>query len=225
MICPMGMLHLVRHGQASFGAADYDQLSPLGHQQCQRLGAFWRARGQRFDAVFSGTLRRHAQSLAALAEGWGGALPAVSLRPGLDEYDSEALIRAIHPEPLAAPRDAEGVKQHFRLLRQGLQAWMRGETAPRGMPSHAQFLAGVAGVLDEVRALGGGEVLILSSGGPISCALAQVLQAPAESAIELNLRLRNSALSELIFNAQRLSLHSFNGLPHLQDEPALQSYA
>jgi broad specificity phosphatase PhoE len=219
------MLHLVRHGQASFGAADYDQLSPLGQQQCQRLGAFWRARGQRFDAVFSGTLRRHAQSLAALAEGWGGALPAVSLRPGLDEYDSAALIRAIHPEPLAAPRDAEGVKQHFRLLRQGLLAWMHGDSAPQGMRSHAEFSAGVLATLDEVRALGGGEVLILSSGGPISCALAQVLQAPAESAIELNLRLRNSALSELVFNAQRLSLHSFNGLPHLQDEPALQSYA
>lgn len=215
----------MRHGQASFGAADYDQLSPLGQQQCQRLGAFWRARGQRFDAVFSGTLKRHAQSLAALAEGWGGALPAVNIRPDLDEYDSAALIRAIHPEPLAAPRDAEGVKQHFRLLRQGLLAWMRGDSAPQGMRSHAEFSAGVLATLDEVRALGGGEVLILSSGGPISCALAQVLQAPAESAIELNLRLRNSALSELVFNAQRLSLHSFNGLPHLQDEPALQSYA
>lgn len=215
----------MRHGQASFGAADYDQLSPLGQQQCQRLGAFWRARGQQFDAVFSGTLRRHAQSLAALAEGWGGALPAVNIRPGLDEYDSAALIRAIHPEPLAAPRDAEGVKQYFRLLRQGLLAWMRGDSAPQGMRSHAEFSAGVLATLDEVRALGGGEVLILSSGGPISCALAQVLQAPAESAIELNLRLRNSALSELVFNAQRLSLHSFNGLPHLQDEPALQSYA
>ncbi|MFN3811865.1 MAG: histidine phosphatase family protein [Roseateles asaccharophilus] len=221
----MGMLHLVRHGQASFGAADYDQLSPLGQQQCQRLGAFWRARGQRFNAVFSGTLKRHAQSLAALAEGWGGALPAVNIRPGLDEYDSAALIRAIHPEPLAAPRDAEGVKQHFRLLRQGLLAWMRGDSAPQGMRSHAEFSAGVLATLEEVRAMGGGEVLILSSGGPISCALAQVLQAPAESAIELNLRLRNSALSELVFNAQRLSLHSFNGLPHLQDEPALQSYA
>lgn len=215
----------MRHGQASFGAADYDQLSPLGQQQCQRLGAFWRARGQRFDAVFSGTLRRHAQSLAALAEGWGGALPAVNIRPGLDEYDSAALIRAIHPEPLAAPWDAEGVKQYFRLLRQGLLAWMRGDSAPQGMRSHAEFSAGVLATLDEVRALGGGEVLILSSGGPISCALAQVLQAPAYSAIELNLRLRNSALSELVFNAQRLSLHSFNGLPHLQDEPALQSYA
>lgn len=215
----------MRHGQASFGAADYDQLSPLGQQQCQRLGAFWRARGQRFNAVFSGTLKRHAQSLAALAEGWGGALPAVNIRPGLDEYDSAALIRAIHPEPLAAPRDAEGVKQHFRLLRQGLLAWMRGDSAPQGMRSHAEFSAGVLATLEEVRAMGGGEVLILSSGGPISCALAQVLQAPAESAIELNLRLRNSALSELVFNAQRLSLHSFNGLPHLQDEPALQSYA
>lgn len=215
----------MRHGQASFGAADYDQLSPLGQQQCQRLGAFWRARGQCFDAVFSGTLKRHAQSLAALAEGWGGALPVVNIRPGLDEYDSAALIRAIHPEPLAAPRDAEGVKQYFRLLRQGLLAWMRGDSAPQGMRSHAEFSAGVLATLDEVRALGGGEVLILSSGGPISCALAQVLQAPAESAIELNLRLRNSALSELVFNAQRLRLHSFNGLPHLQDEPALQSYA
>ena len=34
----MGTLYLVRHGQASFGADDYDQLSPLGHQQALRLG-------------------------------------------------------------------------------------------------------------------------------------------------------------------------------------------
>ena len=30
----MGILYLVRHGQASFGEADYDRLSPLGHRQC-----------------------------------------------------------------------------------------------------------------------------------------------------------------------------------------------
>jgi broad specificity phosphatase PhoE len=34
----MGTLHLVRHGQASFGAADYDQLSDLGARQCRELG-------------------------------------------------------------------------------------------------------------------------------------------------------------------------------------------
>ena len=53
----MGTLYLVRHGQASFGADDYDQLSPLGLQQAQRLGAHWLAHGQRFDTVLMGTLR------------------------------------------------------------------------------------------------------------------------------------------------------------------------
>ena len=171
----MGSLYLVRHGQASFGAADYDQLSPKGALQCRHLGAYWRERGQRFDAVFTGTLKRHAQSLAAIEEGLGAPLPAVAL-PGLNEYDSEAVVRAIHPEPLPPPRDPETVKQHFRLLRQGLLAWMAGETAPEGMPSHAEFSAGVADALDRARAVGvGQQVLIVSSGGPISTAVGQVL--------------------------------------------------
>jgi len=36
----MGTLYLVRHGQASYGAADYDQLSPRGALQARRLGSF-----------------------------------------------------------------------------------------------------------------------------------------------------------------------------------------
>lgn len=211
----MGSLYLVRHGQASFGAADYDQLSARGHEQCRHLGAYWRERGQRFDAVFTGTLRRHQQSLAGIVEGYGEDLPAVAL-PGLNEYDSEAVVRAIHPEPLGAPSDPEAVKQHFRLLRQGLLAWMRGETAPVGMPTHADFAASVADALDRVRALGvGRQVLIVSSGGPISTAVAQVLDAPAETCVELNLRIRNSAVTEFAFNPRRHHLVTFNTLPHL----------
>jgi broad specificity phosphatase PhoE len=215
MMRGMGTLYLVRHGQASFGAADYDQLSPRGHEQCRLLGAYWRERGQRFDAVFTGTLKRHAQSLAGIVEGLGEALVPVAL-PGLNEYDSEAVVRAIHPEPLAPPRDPEAVKQHFRLLRQGLLAWMAGETAPAGMPSHAEFSAGVTDALDRVRAVGvGRQVLIVSSGGPIATAVAQVLSAPAETFVELNLRIRNSAVTEFAFNPKRHHLVTFNTLPHL----------
>jgi len=214
----MGSLYLVRHGQASFGAADYDQLSAKGHEQCRHLGAYWRERGQRFDAVFTGTLRRHAQSLAGVVEGYGQDLPAVAL-PGLNEYDSEAVIRAVHPEPLAAPTDAEGVKHHFRLLRQGLLAWMRGETAPVGMPAHADFAAGVADALARVLAVGvGRQVLIVSSGGPIATAVSQVLATPPETLVELNLRLRNSSVTEFAFNTRRHHLVGFNALPHL-DHP------
>ena len=217
----MGSLYLVRHGQASFGAADYDQLSAKGHQQCRHLGAYWRERGQRFDAVFTGTLRRHRQSLAGIVEGYGEDLPAVAL-PGLNEYDSEAVVRAIHPEPLAPPSDPETVKQHFRLLRRGLLAWMKGETAPAGMPSHADFAAGVVEALDRVRALGvGKQVLIVSSGGPIATAVARVLDTPPETLVELNLRIRNSAVTEFGFNPRRHHLVSFNTLPHL-DAPGLR---
>ena len=77
----MGALYLVRHGQASFGAADYDQLSELGARQCRRLGEHWQRRGMRFDAAFSGTLRRQRQSLAAIGE----ALTAHTKLKGLVE--------------------------------------------------------------------------------------------------------------------------------------------
>jgi broad specificity phosphatase PhoE len=215
MMPAMGSLYLVRHGQASFGAADYDQLSARGHEQCRLLGAYWRERGQRFDAVFTGTLRRHGQSLAGIAGGYGQDLPAVAL-PGLDEYDSEAVVRAVHPGPLAAPTDPEAVKRHFRLLRQGLLAWMRGETAPVGMPTHVDFAAGVADALARVLAVGvDKQVLIVSSGGPISTAVGQVLACPPETVVELNLRLRNSAVTEFVFNPKRHHLVTFNALPHL----------
>ncbi|MGN5766348.1 histidine phosphatase family protein, partial [Acinetobacter calcoaceticus] len=36
----MSTSYLVRHGQASFGAASYDQLSAKGEQQSQSAGEF-----------------------------------------------------------------------------------------------------------------------------------------------------------------------------------------
>jgi broad specificity phosphatase PhoE len=225
----MGKLYLVRHGQASFGAADYDQLSALGERQCVRLGEYFQARGMRFQAVLTGTLRRHAQSLAAIGQGLAG-LPPPLVWPGLDEYSGEALIAAIHPEPLVKPSAAdaqEHFRQHFRLLREGLAQWMAGATAPAGMPSYAEFVAGVNGALDHVRRECDGDVLIVSSGGPISTAIGQVLDTPHASTIDINMRIRNSALSELIFTPQRHMLLTYNTLPHLDGvhDAAMITYA
>ena len=69
----MGHIYLIRHGQASFGADDYDKLSPLGHQQSERLGQYLAQRSQRmgltWDAVLTGSLRRHAETWAGVAKG------------------------------------------------------------------------------------------------------------------------------------------------------------
>jgi broad specificity phosphatase PhoE len=213
----MGTLYLVRHGQASFGAADYDQLSELGVRQCRQLGRYFRERGVAFDAVLVGTLRRHTQSLAAIADGFG-ALPPALPWPGLNEYDSAAVVHAIHPDPLPPADSPETYRHHFRLLREGLSRWMAGAAEPAGMPSYVDWVAGITAALDHVRTQHSGNVLLVSSGGPISTAVGHVLSTPPETTIELNLRIRNSALTEFAFTPKRHMLVAYNHLPHL-DHP------
>ena len=212
----MGTLYLVRHGQASFGADDYDNLSELGRKQSVKLGEYFRDTGITFDAVLTGTLKRHLQTWQGLAQGMQRASFDALAWPGLNEYDPVAIIAAIHPEPLQVPTTAEQVRGHFRLLRDGLTAWMQGKSEPIGMPDYAEFLAGVTSALDHVRANHFGKnVLIVSSGGPISTAVGHVLGTSPETTIELNLRIRNSALTEFAFTPKRHVLVSYNTVPHL----------
>lgn len=219
----MGALYFVRHGQASFGAEDYDQLSDLGRRQCERLGQWFAARQLRFDCVRTGTLKRHRQSLAAIEAG-GAPTQQSSETAGLNEYDSEAVVRCIHPQPLAAPNSPEEVRQHFRLLRQGLLAWMAGSVQPEGMGSFAEFREGVHAAMRQVQADHAGDTsLIVSSGGPISIAVGIVLGLAPEAIVELNLHLRNSAVCELRVTPKKFSLVTFNTLPHL-DDPALADW-
>jgi broad specificity phosphatase PhoE len=207
----------VRHGQASFGAADYDQLSELGTRQCHQLGRYFRERHVVFEAVLVGTLRRHAQSLAAFTDGFGPLPPALAW-PGLNEYDSAAVVHAIHPEALPKADSPETYRHHFRLLREGLSRWMAGAAEPAGMPSYRDWVAGITSALDHVRTQHQGNVLLVSSGGPISTAVGHVLGTPPETTIELNLRIRNSALTEFAFTPKRHMLVAYNHVPHL-DQP------
>ena len=213
----MGTLYLVRHGQASFGAEDYDQLSPLGQQQSVRLGEYFQSKGLAFDAVLTGSLRRQQQTYAGIREGMGASAKAVEplVWPGLNEYDSEAVIAAVHPSPLAKPDTPELYRQHFRLLRDGLTQWMNGVVSPHGMPSYDDFRLGVTSALTHIRTHCEGNVLLVASGGPIATAVGHVLGTTPETTIELNMRIRNSAVTELAFNPKRHTLITFNTLPHL----------
>ena len=222
----MGTLYLVRHGQASFGADDYDNLSDLGRQQSVRLGEYWRAKGLKFDAVLVGTLKRQAQTLDGLVEGLGATASPIRW-PGLNEYDSAAVIATIHPEPLQKPDTPELYRHHFRLLRDALTQWMNGVTSPKGMPSYVDFQKGVTSALDHVRTQYTGNVLMVSSGGPISTAVGHVLGTTPETTIELNLRIRNASITEFAFTPKRHMLVTYNTLPHLDhaDHAAWVTYS
>ena len=63
----MSLLFIVRHGQASFHADDYDQLSTLGMEQARQLALLWAEQNLSFDHVCVGPRRRHRQTMEAVA--------------------------------------------------------------------------------------------------------------------------------------------------------------
>jgi broad specificity phosphatase PhoE len=167
-------------------------------------------------------LRRHAQTWAGIAQ--GGAYEAAPLVwPGLNEYESRAVIQAIHPFPLEKAETPEMYRAHFRLLRDGLRQWMNGVVSPVGMPSYSEFVRGVTSALDHVRSSCSGNVLMVSSGGPISTAIGHLLGTTPETTVELNFRIRNSSVTELAFTPKRHMLVTYNTLPHL-DNPEYASW-
>jgi broad specificity phosphatase PhoE len=223
----VGSLYVVRHGQASFGTDDYDRLTDVGFTQARLLGEHLGARRIRFDAIFTGTLRRQIETARGLLEGHpdlGADLPQERLA-GLDEYSSDAIMTAYFGKaPLwgaaEEKREPSSVRDHFRRLREALLAWADGRIEVPGMMPFSLFQEQAVAALVEARTrFPEGRVLIVSSGGPIAAMVARALQAPAASAIEMNLRIRNSALTEFSSTPRRHHLISFNAVPHLDAHP------
>lgn len=223
----MAKLYLVRHGQASLGAEDYDHLSAKGEQQCSWLGEHFARNGLQFDCVFSGTLRRHAQSLDAIRRALPGVPLAHEVHPGLDEYDFHALFRALGDEHRdLAETSKSNPREFFKALRQVLLLWVEGALDARVPETWNAFQRRVAGVRETIQRSGAKHVLAVTSGGVIGALTQQALHAPAAMAIDLNLQIRNSSVTDCFFNRETFQLSSFNSISHLDDplRHAFQTY-
>ncbi|MFM0182132.1 histidine phosphatase family protein [Paraburkholderia aspalathi] len=213
----MAELYLVRHGQASFGADNYDELSPSGRTQSSWLGEYFAQANLRFDRVVIGTMQRHRQTADAILAAMGGPPIELAQDAGLNEYDFEALFAAVGDEGLPSALSATSSKKDFyRGLRHVLQLWAD-DRLPGAVPeTWQQFQTRVQRARSDIQRAGGKRVLVVSSGGPIAVTAQQVLQAPAASAIALNLQIRNSSVCQYVFNDDAMSLVSFNSVPHLE---------
>ncbi len=224
-------LMLVRHGQASYGAADYDNLSERGHLQSRRLGDWLVRGGHRFEAVVVGGMRRHRQTAEGVAAAFaeqGLPLPEPVADEGFAEFDHEAVFGAYQardPEdPIVVASRSGRAQDVAPMLRAALLAWAHDELP--GVPERwSAFGERVQSASDRLEALAGDrEVLVLSSGGVIS-RLAQIaLDVPKARAVELNLSLRNSAISGFHPHGGRLRMDSWNALPHLHGARDLWTY-
>ena len=213
----MTTLYLVRHGQASFASANYDQLSGLGHRQSAWLGEHFAARGIAFSRVVCGTLERQRQTARTLLDAMGSAQPVVE-HPGWNEYSGDALYRAYHGEGWAAARAKGDVREFYRTIKAALLLWSEEKLAGPLPETWREFGERVSAAM---RAACEGlphdaNVLAASSGGAIGRGVSSILGAPAQAAIELNLQYRNSAFCEVFASPRSMRVVSFNCIPHLE---------
>lgn len=204
---------VIRHAQASFGAADYDVLSDLGHVQSEALGRALAVQGVRPQRWIMGAQRRHRETLEGIARGLG-ADPTPEIHEGLNEFDFKGLLDARFRggEPPIGMHDDR--KTHFRTLRETVLAWQAGE-----IDAPPESWEAFSGRVAEARAMimqGDGPVLAVSSGGAISQMIAATLG--AETQIELQLQMRNCAVNRFVYSPRSVFLHSFNETPHITAE-------
>jgi broad specificity phosphatase PhoE len=224
----------VRHGQASFGSADYDRLSQAGTEQSLRLGRWLAVHSPELGAIHVGAMRRHAETLAGIRAAYAErdlALPEAVVDPAFNEFDHRAVFGAFMQQNPAHPAVAGtaggtrgGPREIFALLHAALQAWTQNALG-EGVETWASFRDRVDAARTRLQQDGGqGEVLLVSSGGVISQLAQFALGASDDRAIELNLSLRNSAISEFHSLSGDLRMGSWNALPHLSEARELWTY-
>ena len=236
----MGSIYLIRHGQASFGADDYDVLSPLGVRQAEAIGAAWAARRAPVSAIYVGLMQRQldtARHLRAAAAAAGHPLPEPVVPPELAEYPAFELLARCLPQVIAARPELRGVVEGGRVdpalgeraLEAMVDAWSAGTLDIGDLESFAGFVARVERAVDTIvaRHAGKGEVaVVVTSGGPIGVAGRLALGLDARATVGLWRLIRNASVSELLWRQRdgrrELSLLTWNHVDHL--EPSLHTY-
>ena len=216
----MGVVVLVRHGQASFGADDYDVLSEAGIEQSRLVGRALAAQVVEPVAVVHGAMRRQRDTATAMADAAGWSVEP-ELDEGWNEFDHLGVVARGAPEhaDLADPR---AFQQAFEVA---TARWWGGEHDEEYPESWSVFVARVARALDRAFARDGVTVVV-SSGGPIGVVCARLV-APVVGPRELatywglfNTVTVNAGVTRVIEGSTGRRLLSFNEHSHLPGELA-----
>ena len=234
----MSTLYAVRHGQASFGQANYDKLSELGEEQCRLLGEYWVRQGIVPDAVYTGTLERQRASASIVGESFQAAgleFPEIVEMPELNEYDTAGILTgsipdliAKNPEIMALAKklspdgrpDLINNKKDFQaMFARIMDIWVEGGLKVPGMESWSDFTARVRNGLGSIISENGSgrSVAVFTSGGTISAIMQKALKTPDRISLDLGWGIMNSSVSEFKFSGDRFSLMTFNTAHHLSD--------
>jgi broad specificity phosphatase PhoE len=221
----VGSIYLIRHGQASLGAKNYDVLSDLGIKQSELLGQFAHSSGLKFDRSYSGEMQRQIDtgrhSLAHMPDSGSEIL----IEPAFNEYAADEVMRVYLPhleqtEPQARyfVENAGQYRKEFQhVFSKVITMWITEKNEVPGCEPWSAFVERVKrGLARVTEQAGRGEnIAIFTSGGTITAALQLITGMPATSAFELNWQIVNTSVSRLQYGRSKISLASFNGQSHL----------
>ena len=223
----MAIIHLVRHGQASFGAENYDQLSALGVRQCALLGQWLRDTQQPVQQILLGAMHRHRQSAQAFWEGYGAPAELAAqhwqIESGLNEFDHEQILIASRPEFAEQGRLTKFLADQQqprvvldRLFIQGVQRWMSGAHDADYAESWPAFKARIVTAMDLFAQPDHKNSMVFTSGGPISLMCQHMMAIPDTHMMALLSSMMNSGVSKMISSDGQLRLVSTNSIAHLE---------
>jgi broad specificity phosphatase PhoE len=216
----MSLLLLVRHGQASWGAADYDRLSEQGFTQSAMLGRSLAARGIRPSVVLTGAMRRHHETARTVVEAAGWDVSPVE-DGGWNEFDHRQMLE-LHPAGVGQSDGTQGeqmTKARFqKWFEEATLRWTGGEHDKEYDESFGAFGDRVGAAVRRAvdRLSDGGTAVVFTSGGPISHVAASLLGGGAALWLQLNPVTVNASVSKVVVGGRGLTLVSFNDHGHLE---------
>lgn len=231
----MAAIYLIRHGQASFGKADYDQLSEKGMQQAEILGKHWQLFATP-DKFFSGDLLRHGQTLKYFSAGHQIENIPTIIHSGFNEFDHVDILTCYNEqwhnfaEMSFETNQLKNSNKNFQKeFARALNRWISGDFDTEYKESWPQFkercLRALRDIIQQTLASNRQanannvkpikDILVFTSGGTISVIVQHVLRLNDKQTLQINQQLRNASVSKLLFSDNKLSVDYLNNYSHL----------
>lgn len=231
----MPTITLIRHGQASFGSENYDQLSPLGFEQTKHLGVFFTQTARQIDHVIIGGMKRHQQSFDSFMSAYDATQIAelnAMVMPNYNEFDHEQVLLvgnqlaskaamgellASHPKPKA---------KLYELFSNAVARWQAGNHDEEYTESWSTFkkrtwqaFLDTVDVVNQMQSNKDTEIhcVVFSSGGVISAIAGELLGLSDRKIFELNFTMANAAMTQIKVKGERKQLLSLNEYSYLND--------
>lgn len=228
----MATIYIIRHGQASFGEENYDQLSPTGYLQATQLGKHLSKLSINIQEVVTGGMQRHLQtaenSLSELL--YKGPK---TLDHQWNEYDHTSILAGYKPEYSdieAIKRDIiylpEPMKAFQGIFEEAIHRWASGQFPEEYPESWEEMVNRTVQGFEKIRnrIQPGQAILVYTSAGTISALLSSLMNLSLKDTFRLQWNMPNCAVTTIHIHDNTPEVSSVSEINFFEEHANLLTY-